>query len=275
MSRGTDPTALDPAERALRRQRLIRFALIALGIALLIDVVWEVFTIWIPATQNGEAPIGYDLDIYIERTRSWLDGDGFYRARQLAGPYVIENGDALYPPPVILLFLPWALGAPGVLWWLIPLALAVLALIRLRPPLWAWAVLIGLTFVYGRTLVAIVLGNPSIWAYAAILGGAAFGWPALGALIKPVLAPFALIGATRRSWWIGLAVVSVAALAFAPMWLDYGRVLADARNDRDLWYVFGEIPVGVALAIVGWVSPGRHPAWDWPRWRRLGRPAPD
>lgn len=247
-----------PEARALRRARLIRFALIALGVALLLDVTWEIVTIWVPAIQNGEAPIGYDFGIYVDRTRSWLDGEGFYRARQLAGPYVIENGDSLYPPPAILLFLPWALGAPAVLWWLIPSAAIALSLRKLRPPLWGWVILIGLVLVYGRTLIAIILGNPSIWGFAAILAGAAYGWPALGALVKPVLAPFALIGAGRRSWWIGLALVAVAAVAFAPMWPDYFRVVSDARNSRDIWYVIGEVPSAAALALVGWASARRQ-----------------
>jgi hypothetical protein len=245
----------DSAEvRALRRARLIRFALLALGVALLLDIAWEIATIWVPAMQIGEAPIGYDLGIYVDRTRSWLDGDGFYRARQLAGPYVIENGDALYPPPTILLFVPWAFGAPAVLWWAIPFAAIALSLRKLRPPLWVWVLLLAPVLVYGRTLLAIILGNPSIWAFAGILAGAAYGWPALGALAKPVLAPFALIGANQRSWWLGLGVLSVVALLFAPMWHDYFLVLNDARTTRDIWYVIGEIPSAAALAIAGWAS---------------------
>jgi hypothetical protein len=239
----------DPNDE-LRGARLRTFALRALVGAFLLVVVFEIVTIWVPASQNGEAPIGYDLGIYVERTRSWLDGGGFYRDRQLAGPYVIENGDALYPPPAILLFLPWALGAPAILWWAIPLGLMAVSLYRLRPALWAWAVFTGLVLVYGRTLIAIVLGNPSMWAFAGILGGAAFGWPALAALSKPILAPFALIGAWRRSWWLGLAVIGVACFAFAPMWPDYVRVLRDARSGRDIWYVIGEVPTAIALCVV-------------------------
>lgn len=257
MTRGSrDAATLDDDDAALRRARLVRFALVSLTIALLLAVVVEVVATWIPAVQRGEAPIGYDLQIYVERTRSWLDGNGFYLPRQLNGPYLIQNGDALYPPTAILLFLPWALGAPAILWWLIPLGIAVVSIRRLRPPLWAAGVLIGLVLVYGRTIIAIILGNPSIWVFAAILAGAAFGWPALVALIKPVLAPFALIGASRRSWWIGLAVALVLSVPFAGMWLDYARVLADARTDRDLTYPLGELPVAVALAVVGLASRG-------------------
>lgn len=257
MIRGSREAAtLDDDDAALRRARLVRFALVSLTCALLLAVAVEIVATWIPAVQRGEAPIGYDLNIYVERTRSWLDGNGFYLPRQLDGPYTIQNGDALYPPPAILLFLPWALGLPPVLWWLIPLGITVVSIRRLRPPLWAAGVLVGLVLVYGRTIIAIILGNPSIWVFAGILAGAAYGWPALVALIKPVLAPFALIGASRRSWWIGLAIVLILSLPFAGMWVDYARVLADARTDRDLTYPLGELPVAAALATVGLVSPG-------------------
>ena len=235
---------------AARRARLVAFGLRALIVALLAMVALQVATIWIPNMQNGEAPPGMDYGFYVERTQSWLAGGGFYRDRQLHGPYVIDNGDALYPPPIVLLILPWALGAPAVLWWAIPIALVAFALRALRPPLWAWVVLAAV-LVYKRTLIAIVLGNPAIWGFAGILAGAAWGAPGLLALVKPVLAPFALVGAWRRSWWMGLAVVALVAIAFAPMWPDYIRVLVDARNSRDIWYVIGEVPTGIALAVVG------------------------
>jgi hypothetical protein len=251
MTRGIrDPSLVQAPDARARRARLVRFGLISLIAALLLVVAWEIATIWIPAVNNGEAPPGMDHGFYVDRTRSWLEGDGFYRVRQLAGPYTIENGDALYPPPLILLMLPWVLGAPAFLWWLIPLAVTAVSLYRLRPPLWAWAILVAV-LVYRRMLIAIVLGNPSIWAFAAILAGAAYGWPAVGALTKPVLAPFSLIGANRRSWWIGLIPVAMAAAVFAPMWPQYLQVLADARNDRDIWYVVGEVPIAIALTVVG------------------------
>ena len=238
------------AEAAARRARLVEFGLRALIVALLAMVALQVATIWIPNMQNGEAPPGMDYGFYVERTQSWMAGDGFYRDRQLHGPYVIDNGDALYPPPIVLLMVPWALGAPAALWWAIPVALAAFALRALRPPLWAWVVLAAV-LVYKRTLIAIVLGNPAIWAFAGILAGAAWGAPGLLAMVKPVLAPFALVGAWHRSWWVGLVVVAVVAVAFAPMWPDYVRVLVDARNSRDAWYVIGEVPTGIALAFVG------------------------
>lgn len=232
---------------------LRQFALVVSTIALFGIAVWEVLTIWLPATGNGGAPPGLDIGIYTERTQSWLSGEGFYRPRQLAGPYRIELGDALYPPPVVLLFLPWAVGAPIVLWWLVPFAVVVVSLDRIRPPLWAWT-LLAATLVYPYTWVSIVLGNPSMWALASILAGAAFGWPALGALIKPIDAPFALVGARRRSWRVGFVLVAAVSVLFAPMWVEYVRVLLDARNAAGITYLVGEVPIAIALTIVGWAG---------------------
>jgi hypothetical protein len=246
-------TATAPGEAEVRRGRLIAFSLRALIVALLATVAFQVVTIWIPNMQNGEAPPGMDYGFYVERTQSWLSGDGFYRDRQLHGPYDIENGDALYPPPIVLLMLPWAVGAPAALWWAIPIGIVILALRKLRPPLWGWVVLAAV-LVYKRTLIAIVLGNPAIWAFAGILAGAAWGAPGVLALVKPVLAPFALTGARHRSFWLVLAVVAGVSLLFLPMWPTYLQVLQDAHNTRDIWYVIGEVPTAIALAVVATVS---------------------
>jgi hypothetical protein len=239
---------------ATRGAKLFRFALVALAIAGLADAAWMILTIGLEVGRQFGSGVGYDYAIYVERTQSWLGGDGFYLARQLAGPYSIEVGDALYPPPTILLFLPWALGAPAILWWLIPLAVAGVSLRRLRPPLWAWVVLVVTIVFVPRLWVAVVLGNPSMWVFAAILAGWAFEWPAVLVLIKPALAVFSVAGARWASWWRALGVVALASLAFAPMWLDYARVLLDAQNRIGLDYLLGEIPIAVVLSIVGYAG---------------------
>ena len=43
----------------------------------------------------GGTDWGADLRGYLDATRSWMHGDGFYLARQLHGPYEIELGDVL------------------------------------------------------------------------------------------------------------------------------------------------------------------------------------
>ena len=70
---------------------------------------------------DGGVAVGMDFGIYMDRTDDWLAGDGFYRSRQLTGqPYQIQNGDSFYPPTLLYLLLPFALGVPAILWWLIP-----------------------------------------------------------------------------------------------------------------------------------------------------------
>ena len=45
--------------------------------------------------------------------------------------------------------------------------------------------------------------------------------PAVFALLKPSLAPFALFGASRRSWWIALAVLVAFSVPFGALWADW------------------------------------------------------
>jgi hypothetical protein len=43
-------------------------------------------------------------------------------------------------------------------------------------------------------------------------------------------------------------------LLFLPMWPTYLQVLRDAHNTRDVWYVIGEVPTAIALAVVALAS---------------------
>jgi hypothetical protein len=215
------------------------------------------------AYDDGVA-IGMDYRIYQDRTIDWLAGDGFYRERQLTGqPYVIQNGDSLYPPTMLYLLVPFALGAPAVLCWLIPLALIALALVRLRPPTWTWPFM-AFVLLLPRTTLVLVLGNPSMWLIAAAFLGVAWGWPAALVLLKPTLAPLALIGARRRAWWVALAALVLVSLPFGLMWLDYATALLDAQNGRGLEYTLGEWPLMLAplAAWLGYLSVQR--GWQLP-----------
>ena len=70
------------------------------------------------------------------------------------------NGDSFYPPTLLILLVPFALGLPAVLWWLIPIAIIAAALIHIRPPVWTWPIM-AFTLLLPRASLAIVLGNPS------------------------------------------------------------------------------------------------------------------
>ena len=82
------------------------------------------FTLAIVVTVVGAYQLGPGLDyrIYMDRAADWLEGDGFYLARQLDGPYALLSGDALYPPISLLLFAPFT-SLPAVLWWAIPIGI--------------------------------------------------------------------------------------------------------------------------------------------------------
>ncbi len=73
-------------------------------------------------------------------------------------------------------------------------------------------------------------GNPTMWAAAAV--AMALRWPVASPLVllKPTLAPFALIGVGSRWWWAGAAAVMLASLAVLSLWPDWVRVMANART---------------------------------------------
>ncbi len=72
-----------------------------------------------------------------------------------------------------------------------------------------------------RSIDIVMYGNPVIWSTAALAAGTLLGWPAVFVILKPSLAPLAIWGIRRRSWWIALAVAIVAALPFGAMRLEW------------------------------------------------------
>lgn len=194
---------------------------------------------------------GWDYRIYMDRAADFVAGRGFYLSRQLAGPYLVQNGDALYPPPAVLLFVPF-LYLPPVLYWAIPLGITAAVVAWHRPAIWAWPIIAAIP-VWNLYLVhEINKGNPGIWTLAAL--SLATVWPAIGpfTVLKWGLAPFALFGIWRRQWWVGAGVALVVCLAFAPMWPDYIRVVQDARGNT-LDYMLNEYPM-MLIPLVAWAS---------------------
>ena len=184
-----------------RRPDPLRFALLALTAILVLFAAWEAILV-VPEALSGPA-LGLDFHLYLERARSWLAGNGFYLERQLTGaPYEVGTGDALYPPSVLYLLVP-ATVLPAFIWWLIPAMLTGYALWRHRPQLWGWTY-ITLAFCWPRTWQAILFGNPVIWVVAAVAAGTLWGWPYVGAFLKPTFGLFGLLGARSRSWWVAL-----------------------------------------------------------------------
>ncbi len=216
----------------------------------LVLVLFALLEAWVilSAVTRPEVTVGLDLHMYLARTTDWLNGLGFYRARQLQGPYLIADGDALYPPTFLLLLVPFSVGLPVILWWLVPIVTIAFAVIQSRPAWWAWPILPAI-LVYPRTWEVLLYGNPSLWALAALAAGAVCAWPAALAILKPTLAPFALIGVRDRCWWLVLAVIVVASLPFAGLWPDYARALVDAQNPRSWEYTLGEWPIAMGMVL--------------------------
>lgn len=190
--------------------------------------------------------LGVDLQQYTIATQDWLAGRGWLHEWQVAGPYVIpdlvfdpQRLPVLYPPPVILLFLPWAtMPVLGPMWWAIPLGIIGTSVRKWRPRSWTWPILVLLAM-HPMSFWLVVSGNPVIWASAALALGLRYQWPAVLVLVKPTLAPFALVGITRASWWVALGACVVVSLAFLPMWPDYVRSLLNARTGSSYYLTSG------------------------------------
>ena len=205
----------------------------------------------------GELPkAGQDYQLYMTATREWLETGQFYAPYQFAGPYPVVKSEVLYPPPALLLFVPFSF-LPAVLWWVIPLGIIGAVVISHRPGRWQWAAILALlvlpvTGAWSWTIDVVYNGNPAMWAAAFV--ALATRYPFFGpfALVKFTLAPFALIGIRSRAWWAGLAVVALAALVFLPMWPDYLTVLRNAVTPGNpLLYAISSTAIAL-IPVVGY-----------------------
>jgi hypothetical protein len=196
---------------------------------------------------NSEIPVGRDISLYLEATSRLLSGGAFYPDWQLRGPYEVApmSGAILYPPPTLALFVPFTF-LPRALWWALPVAVVAFAVWRQRPSHLGWAlILICLSASLGK----LVNGNPVMWSAACLAAGTIWAWPSVFAAFKISIAPFALFGCWRRSWWVAAAVAALLSLTFAPMWPDYFRVISNATSTR--LYGLGDVPL-MSIPLLGW-----------------------
>lgn len=98
-------------------------------------------------------------------------------------------------------------------------------------------------------------GNPSMWIAAFAAAGTVWAWAYVLVLLKPSLAPFALLGVRHRSWWIALGVAVLVSIPFAGMWLDWITALRNA--DQDLLYSLRDAPIVLIPLIAYWGSSRR------------------
>lgn len=233
----------------IRWDRVVRVLAVALFAAAGLRAAgWLLVTV--PAV-NADA-VGIDYRTYLEATRRFLDGGGFYPAAQLAGPYPHYLGPIVYPPVALWLMVPFAV-LPPVLWWAIPAVLTGWALVRLRPRPWALAI-IGVLALLPVSQSPIAYGNPVMWLVPALAWGLIRGGWAVAILAKPTLAPFALAGVHRRGWWLALAVFVAASVPFGTMWLDW--IVAVRNSGLPLTHSIWQVPL-MLIPCVAWLGRSR------------------
>jgi hypothetical protein len=196
--------------------------------------------------------IGIDLGLYQQAAQHWLATGQLYPASQVAGPYTDWSGAILYPPASVALFLPTLL-LPLPLWWAIPIVASAWSLWRMRPALWAWALV--LVCLWPEHSVELVLaGNPTMWLVALLALG--IMWRPLAALIflKPSLFPFALFGVSSRGWWLVAAAIGAANVALWPEVFDWLRVIQNGQGPRSgLLYSLGDAAL-MLIPLVAWLG---------------------
>jgi hypothetical protein len=252
-------TALDPVTHAASdvRERIERvprgyLAVVALGIliATLVTALLLLPTIQI---QFGE-----DYKFFMAIADRWRSGQSVYLPLQLAGPYTEMSGrDMIYPPPALWLFVVMSF-LPAFLWWVIPLGVVAAVTLWYKPEPWTWIPL-AIAVAYPRTQSMLIWGNTGMWIAAFVALGLVWGWPGILVLIKPSLAPLALVGLkARRASLIALAVFAVLNIPLIPLWFDFVTVVRNAGSTwPSLLYSVPDVPLAL-MPVIAWLGSGRR-----------------
>lgn len=247
-------TGWSPSPTAMRCGRIglrVAFGVLALYAVGLI-VVWFVTPRLGPAAGTG------DHATYMAAARRWLGGGPFYPTYELTGPYIVSKVEILYPPIILPLLVIFSV-LPDVLWWAVPILVLAGTVLYWRPGL------AGLTGILAciavpTTFEAYAYGNPAIWIAAFVALGTIWGWPAVLVVLKPTLAPFMVVGIRQRSWWLAAVLLALVSLAFLPMWLDYAKVVLNARGPLvSPFYSLRDVPLVLIplIARIGGSRPSR------------------
>ena len=253
MATGAAPALHDggQAQRIWRTGLLVASGLLALLIAAEVVLMIRNPTIF-------PSIIGADYGLYMDATRRWLAGGDFYPSWQLAGPFVAAQGPILYPPQALMLFVPFTF-LPTILWFAIPTLFTAWIVIGHRPQLWTWPAMLALIAFWPIEWLPYVSGTPTIWIVAAVAAGTRWGWPAALVLIKPTLAPFALLGIRTRAWWVMTGALAVLAIVFARMMIEWMQTVTNLTGPKSgLLYSLENLPL-VALPLVAWAGRHREP----------------
>ncbi len=246
-----------PADRLTRVpwSRVARSAaLLVIAVALLAIVAQ--LLLGFPYADLRGTDWGADLRGYVEASRSWLAGDGFYLPRQLHGPYRIELGDVLYPPTALYLFIPF-LVLPYQLWWVLAVGLLGYIVWSWRPALWAVAAML-VCLAFPNQPVLYFRGAPVIVFATLVAAALRWKWPGALILLKPSILPFALIGIRTRGWWITAGILVVLTLPLIPMIPDWLRTVFDARGPEGWLYSVKDLPL-LMVPVIAYLGRTRDP----------------
>jgi hypothetical protein len=256
----TEDTAPEAARTTSRRSPIRWEHALVVAAAVGVVIVAARAIVYYTQMPDPEGAIGVDYRLYVGAAQRWLDTGQFYWPAQVAGPYHVHDiPSILYPPPVLYLLVPFTI-LPGVLFWVIPAILTAVAFWRLRPAPWSLMAMVGLA-ASGVVQGPIFWGTPVFWLVPVVAWGGLLGWPAPFVLLKPTLAPFALVGLRRpRSFLFGFVLLALLSAPFIGLWFDW---LAVIRNS-DLSPTYGIEQVALllvpALAVIGSTRPRRETA---------------
>ncbi len=246
---------IDPWARAYGRLAVPLAAILAALAALR-------FGVMLAEAVRSPGSIGIDYTTVIDGTNRWLHGGSPFVARQLAGPYLQigananDSGEFLYPP-IALPFFALFTVLPGFLWWATPAVLFVTGMLRLRPARWTWPVLALLVLV-GQSIPLLIAWNPTIWIVTFAVWAPSLGWTGPLVLLKPTVAPLALLGIRHRSWWIAAGLLAIACVPFGSLWADWLTAVANMKTNGPPGPAFSllQLPF-LLLPAVAWL--GRRP----------------
>jgi hypothetical protein len=134
-----------------------------------------------------------------------------------------------------------------------------------RPTLWGWVGIVGLLAWSPWSFLVYQSGTPTIWFAAIMALATRWPWVAAFVLVKPTLAPIALLGILDRRWWWVAIGIGLLALASLPLTIDWIRVVLNARGPlAGLGYSFENVPV-LLIPLVAWLFSGRVASINWRR----------
>jgi hypothetical protein len=260
----TAPPIVVPRPARIRLERVAIFTVMGLAIVAITAQLVAGFAL----LNWGGTDWGGDFRGYLDATRSWLNGDGFYHPRQLHGPYTTELGDVLYPPTALFVLIPF-LVLPAPIWWVIAIGLPVYLIWSWRPRPWAIA-LILVCLAFPNMAIVYFRGAPVIVITAVIAAALRWKWPGALLLLKPSILPFALIGIRTRGWWLTaglLAVLTLPLLSLVPDWIHAVR---DSRGNGGWLYSLKDLPL-MMVPVFAWLGRTRDPETSLLRDLRRGR----